>query len=568
MHRRQFLFTGAIPLLGSIEPRPPEFTLQEANEPANTYERLVRSNDQSVLRLLPHQERHTGRRGFGGLPDAQGIYTAGAAAGFIKTLAAAYSAPESGFYAAADLIPRMEQAARFLLSVQHKDGTIDLHTTNFHSPPDTAFVVEPLAVAVAVLRRKESTSLARLKADLETFLRAAGRALVVGGIHTPNHRWVVCAALSRLNSLSPSDEYVSRIEDWLGEGIDIDDDGQFTERSTSIYSATCDNSLLTVARMLKRPRLLDPVRRNLAMTLYYFHPGGEVATEGSRRQDQYAPGVVAGYHIPYRFLALEDDNAQFASAARMIENLYGDRLAGNLIYFLEEPRLGRDLSRGGTLPDDFARFFQHSDLVRIRRGAVSATILGANPTFFSLHKGGAVLQAVRLAAAFFGKGQFQGLKVEEESGRWVLRQSLVAPYYQPLPAAARRADGDWTRMDNARRPQSEVQRLETTVSIREDAGKFDIQFDLKGCDNVPVAVELGFRKGGKLAGVVPLPRTPDCSLLEEGTGRYTAGGQTIEFGPGHADHRYAQLRGALPRVDGLSVYLTGFTPFTGHLTIA
>jgi hypothetical protein len=568
MHRRQFLISSAYPWIGSLKSRRPGSVFPEERQAADIFHRLVRANDRAVPQLLSQQERRRGHRGEGGVADAQGIYTAGAAAGFIKTLSAAYCAPESAYHASDELVLRMNLAARFLLSVQHADGTIDLHTTNFHSPPDTAFVVEPLAAAATVLRKSKAAALAKLKADLDTFLTAAGKALAVGGIHTPNHRWVVCAALARLNSLYPAREYVARIDDWLGEGIDIDGDGQFTERSTSIYSATCDNSLLTVARLLKRPELLDPIRRNLEMTLFYLHADGAVATEGSRRQDQYARATLSGYYIPYRFLALEDGNGRFAAAARLIEDMHSDGLAGSLIYFLEEPQLCRSLLHNEALPDNFVRFFRHSDLVRIRRGAVSATILGANPTFFSFQKGTAALRAVRLAAAFFGKGQFQGLQVQEEPDRWVLRQSLTAPYYQPLPSAARRPDGDWNKMDNSQRSRSEVQTLAAIVSIRESGGRFEIGFNLRGCDGVPVAIELGFRRGGRLAGVVPIPEIPEAYLLETGTGRYTLDGVTIEFGPGFADHRYTQLRGALPRLDGYSVYLTGFTPFVNQLRIA
>jgi hypothetical protein len=106
-----------------------------------------------------------------------------------------------------------------------------LDAGNLASPPDTAFVVEELAASLAVLRGVDDPHLARTKDILSKFLLAVGNALVTGGIHTPNHRWVVCHALARINSLFPAAKYVNRIDDWLGEGIYQDADGLFSERS-------------------------------------------------------------------------------------------------------------------------------------------------------------------------------------------------------------------------------------------------------------------------------------------------------------------------------------------------
>lgn len=66
--------------------------------------------------------------------------------------------------------------------------------------------------------------------------------MVTGGVHTPNHRWVICSALSQINALFPDIKYVNRIDEWLSEGIYINEDGHFPERSSN-YSAVVDRTL-------------------------------------------------------------------------------------------------------------------------------------------------------------------------------------------------------------------------------------------------------------------------------------------------------------------------------------
>jgi hypothetical protein len=42
---------------------------------------------------------------------------------------------------------------------------------------------------------------------------------------------VISAALARINKLYPNKKYIARIEEWLGEGVYIDSDGHYPERS-------------------------------------------------------------------------------------------------------------------------------------------------------------------------------------------------------------------------------------------------------------------------------------------------------------------------------------------------
>jgi len=536
---------------------------------------LVRRNDDRIPGLLERQERGASHRWAGGVPNEFGIFTAGDTAGLVSALACAIAAEGSRGHHDTDLLGRLQQAARFLLKIQHDDGTIDLYSTNFHSPPDTAFVLEGLCPACAILERAGWPPLAPVVADLRRFIARAAEALATGGVHTPNHRWVVCGALARAHALAPDPRYVSRIDAWLAETIDIDPDGQYTERSTTVYSPIVNRALLTVARILGRPALREPVRRNLDLTLYFVHPDGEVVTEASRRQDRYQRGTLARYYYAYRTMARLDGDGRFAAVARRLEREERPALVGELPAFLEDAEFGQPLPPDAPVPADYARVFAHSGLARIRRGGISATIAADNASWFSLRKGAAALEAVRLASAFFGKGQFSGARLESSGGRYSLRQTLDGPYFQPFTAdqiaggvvPKLTPNGTLAADRRAVRAQSNVQTLDTAVIVEESGGGFTLSISVDGTAEVPVALELAFRRGGQLDGVEPVPGIPDAFLLRADAGRYTFGGQTIAFGPGRVEHTWTQLRGALPKWDGLSVYLTGFTPFRTDLRI-
>jgi len=585
LSRRSFVgaaataFGSAVP--GSAQPE------GKAASATGIYAQLVKANDESIRGVLQDLDA----------PVRRGRLNIRRVGGQLEILAASFCAPESSYSKSGELIAPMEKASRILLQAQHPDGTID--SGNLNSPPDTGFVIETVCTALAVLRGAADQRLASIDQNLTRFIIAAGGPLATGGIHTPNHRWVVCSALARIHSLAPSAKYVERIDDWLGEGIYIDKDGQFSERSTGIYSRVVDNALVTMARLLDRPGLLDPVRKNLDMTVYYAHPDGELETVGSRRQDQGMAAYLANYYLEYRYLAIRDNNRQYAAVARMVEQLQGERITRNnaLINFLEEPLLKKPLPEGGVVPAEFTKVFPNSALARIRRGKVSATIYGgsdwplgvasglaSNPTFFRFRTGKAVLESVRMGAAFFSEGAFRSAGLKVEGNRYSLHQRFDVPYYQPLPKSERNPEGDypltpaaderfWSKLNFPRRQVSNVQTLDQKVTVVENQGEFELHFDITGHDRVPFTIELAFRSGGNVTGTLQ-EAAGGKSLLKEGMGRYQAGGDGIEFGPGQAEHEYLDLsgssytaHGAALRAGGNCIYITGFTPFQRVLTI-
>jgi hypothetical protein len=510
---------------------------------------IVGRNDQAVRTLLDTQIADAGSPWRGSVPDQYGLHSAGSAAGVAETLTASFVHPQSRFHDDRAVLERIRLAAGFLERAQSPEGYIDLLTTNFDSPPDTGFVVHNVATAAAIARRHGREEIARI---LHPFLAKAGAGLAVGGIHTPNHRWVVASALAQIHELFPDPRYVRRIDEWLAEGIDIDADGQFTERSTLVYNIVSDRALIVLAAKLNRPDLLEPVRRNLSALQYLLHADGEVVTEISRRQDQFTRGTVTGYWFPLTYMAIADGDGRLATlAARAAE---GARLSA----LLEYPELSRPLPTPLPLPDHFESEFKEAGLVRIRRGPLSVSLAGGSSRFGTLRYGDAVLEGIRFASAFFGKGQFVPQAVVKRGATYQFRQTLEGPYYQPL--AEKITAQNWEE-SRRRRRQSDICRLEQSADVIELKDAFSFRLRADGTTGVPVAIELCFRDGGRLEGCRPIPGSPGTFVLEGDQGTYRAGQNQIRFAFGDPGHLYTQLRGAEPRLPGLSVYITGYTPF-------
>ena len=197
--------------------------LAQANT-SGSMDDVVRRHDAGVERLLKLQVTDPKSRACGIYADDFGLVNPGTGAGVIDTFLTAYLQPKSKFYNDSELPQRIRLAAEFLSREQTPDGNINLLITNFNSTPDTGFVVRAICPSVTLAKRAGKAELVRM---VEPFLRKAGAGLTKGGIHTPNHRWVVSAALAQLHDLFGDAAYVRRIDQWLAESIDIDDEGQF-----------------------------------------------------------------------------------------------------------------------------------------------------------------------------------------------------------------------------------------------------------------------------------------------------------------------------------------------------
>jgi len=507
--------------------------------------------------------------------------------------------PSSEYYKSKKLIVVLEEALDIMLNAQYADGTLD-SGGNRQSPPDTGFILEHLCSASVVLNRLEFKNLHGTKSKLEKFIKNAAGAMVTGGVHTPNHRWVICSALAQINELYPDVKYVERIDEWLAEGIYINEDGHFPERSGN-YSAVIDRTLLTMSRLLNRPELLDPVRKNLTTYYFYTEPNGDLVSIDSRRQDQWYTSTITKFYLQYRQLAINDNDGMFASIAKKIESLPDfekEILSRSLIYFMENPELQKPLPPLVKVSDDFEKFFKLANLARIRHGSTSVTIFGgndkpvivssgrsSNPNFLTYRKGLSMMKYMRLSTSFFRMGYFRGDGVSNEGQKYTLTETKEAYYYQPMPKSMRKSDGDyelsqsidrrfWNKMDFDSRERTNVQKLVTSIDITENNGTVNLDFKVGGPPNVAVTIEMCFDEGGELINTEK--HGEDNYLLKAGYGEYAVGDDKITFGPGKNEHQrisrleseqYSYHQGSL-RTEGVHVYLTGHTPFSHKMTIS
>ncbi|MCX7669456.1 MAG: hypothetical protein N2439_05230, partial [Anaerolineae bacterium] len=189
-------------------------------------------------------------------------------AGFItgcayRLLAAHALGEEPRIAAAHALLPAALRAAEALLRSQRASGLLDLITVNYDSSPDTGFTVQQLCTVIELGRSTaaDDPHWSALLARIEQFIRRAVPGLMDGGFHTPNHRWVIASALAQAGRLFPDLDVRRTVDAYLAEGIDLDAEGFFIERSVGVYDAVNDRSLLLIAENYGWPGAPEAVER-------------------------------------------------------------------------------------------------------------------------------------------------------------------------------------------------------------------------------------------------------------------------------------------------------------------
>ena len=459
------------------------------------------------------------------------------------------------------LLEQARAALEALAALQLPSGTF-ASGDNVDSPPDTAFTVGDLAWAASMLRREDSLCLAALQGQLEQLLARTAPALITGGVHTPNHRFEISAALARLGRLLEDPRCIGRAEQWLAEGVDLQADGLFSERSPNYAVHVSIPCLLVLAHELELPALADAADAATRAQARLTDARGMVETLGSRRQDRRTLFDGGPLHPLLRAHAIRTGDPLTARAALRTQDR-ADALAA-----LEVLALGlEDPSVLGPLPDPAAdpdperpevHVLAGSGLVVVDHGVSRAVIHGGtdtaalgrvssgasdDPTFLRLAGGAVRLTDLRISRDFFSLGPVRferpmaaaaggadaaahdadadadadagagagadtrAAGTDPAAGPWRLHERAVGEYFQPLAAGDRRPDGAYALEFNGRfaaamsfssRAVDEVV-LESAAEVRLGPAHAELDLRVEG-PAVALCLLLAL-EGGRLEGV-------------------------------------------------------------------
>ncbi|RXZ76699.1 hypothetical protein EBB07_34345 [Paenibacillaceae bacterium] len=507
----------------------------------------------------------------------------GMGVGSLALLLPLYCHPQSIYYENEELPELLMQMVDKYLATQLPSGCISLVNCNIDSPPDTAFAVPFVAMLSDLAAQSGLPGTAEVARGLETFLERAKPCVLTGGIHTPNHRWVMAGALAKMYERYKDEAFKERAFQFLNEGLDITDYGEWTERSNGVYNGACDLHLYDVWQVFGHQPAYEAIVSNLGMMRYLLHPNDDLVTEYSGRQDRNTPMKMnEWYYIITRLMASRD--SAFAGLAAIADRSTPKGSYCLLYHMLhpsemELPESFEPLQENYTLllgehnvtpvPSKVpyrGKLVEHphgASVLRHRQGKLSMTVMAGQPELLALRWGEARLHALKLGAGWFGVAGVAFPTIRSlGANRYELEIALEGCYWQPLPdELTRSANGRYVDMPNHLREKTHISYLPIKLEVELFDNGVDLTIVSEGINNIYLQAALAFNAAGELSGE-GLSQTdlPHIQFLASGEAVYTAGADRIHVSPGALEHSDAVIRNDVPDPSSKNIMINMVTP--------
>lgn len=489
----------------------------------------------------------------------------------LTTAVAVYLNENSSFYRHEALYDSIDLALDFAERTQREDGSFDYPSCNFKSAADTSFCFKRLIAAYRLLVKydgERDSKLLILRKKYLTIMRRALEAILTGGFHTPNHRWAIVAALLQGANLFAEEKEFSRklkarAQQYLSEGIDGDEDGEYAERSTGNYNAVVNSAMMAMYEESKDEDFLGYMERNLAMMLTYIDPDDTIFTQNSTRQDKGKLEYLDKYFYQYLFLCSYAENPVFDGAAHKIirDNMERGNLAPDCLHVVmnHDEMLEHCFKECGFL-EEYRKFFRHAGVLRVKKKTYTYTVLNGKSAFLYF-KCESTMVYVKIGESYCDIRNFIPQKIEELKNG--CRVEAVANGWYYLPFKEKQDTSDWWNMDHTKREKQISSQLKTTVEIRELEHGLELSVKTEGLDRLPMRLEVCIPAGTTLehpafslkAGV------GEGLILRDGFLTVRDEQKVLVLGPGFGEHEFqGHYSGEEINCDGYTVYANGYTP--------
>ena len=510
---------------------------------------------------------------YGAFAMANGVYMQKHALYCIADIGAVYCCADSKYYHDEKLLHSMLIGLDYVRAQQHENGLFDYITCNFFSAPDTAFCIGIIHPLVQYLKGKDTLTAEEqvLLAKLDRIVHDGGRGLLEGGFHTPNHRWAIAALLATCGKMYGEDDLVQAAAQYLNEGIDCNEDGEYSEKSAGNYNGVNNYAMLLLASALGDEDYEQHVIRNLRMMLTYWEPDDSIFTANSTRFDKdhvYYPEqyywfylyIGEKYNIP-EFIAMANHTFEIVKEKNLLSPNY-------LIRYMLHPHLIDFESELCGTPLHYHAYYADSGIARVRKGNFSYTVMKDKSNFLWIHNGHMKL-AVKIGGSFCEHRAFKAQTMTmDETGAFHLHQTMRGWYYLPFPEKP--ATSDWWQMDNASRPKKMGPDMDIDVTVRESEAGIDVDIRTSGVDGAPWRVELAFSGIDRISNEhMTMPIHGDEVLVLRDS-FFTASNavSSMEVGPAFGVHHFTDGKedSEAKTPGAATVYFTDYTAF--HHTIS
>ena len=537
------------------------------------YEKMIRDTEIRAQRHLKKQNLDQGSPYYGAFVMPNGVYMQKHALYCIADIGAVYCNAESTLYHDEKLLKAMLIGLDYVRSTQHENGLFDYITCNFFSAPDTAFCIGIILHLVQFLKGKDSLTEGetRLLAKLDPIIHDGGHGLLEGGFHTPNHRWAIAALLATCGKLYGEPELTQGAYQYLNEGIDCNDDGEYSEKSAGNYNGVNNQAMVLLADALGDDSFEQHVIRNLRMMLTYWEPDDSIFTANSTRFDKDRLVYPDQYYWFYLYLGAKYRIPEFAAMANYTFEIVREKniLSPNCLirYMLHPELIDFEAEVCGT-PTAYHAYYEESGIARVRKGNYTYTVMKDKSNFLWVHNGSIKL-AVKIGGSFCEHRAFKAQTMEmDETGAFHLHQTMRGWYYLPFPEYP--GTSDWWKMDNASRPKKWGPDMNIDVTVREVEDHIDVDIKTSGVQGAPWRVELAFFGIDRIeSDYLTLPVHGDEVLvLKNGNFTVANGVATMEVGPAFGAHHFTEGKedSEAKTPGAATVYFTDYTEF--HHTIS